>query len=113
MRYINLTLQEKQNVEDHYKTHPKHYFRQRCYALLLSNDGMSVPQIAKLLKVRTRTIYTWMNRWQQSGIAGLSIRVGSGRKPLLSLLNNEVVEIVKKSQRMCSKPYPNVQSISD
>ena len=99
MRYINLKLEEKQNLENHYKTHPKHYFRQRCYALLLSNGGMSVPQIAELLEVRTRTIYVWMNRWQKNGIAGLSIRVGSGRKPFLSLSNTAIVEVVKKKPK--------------
>lgn len=96
MRYIKLTEADEKKLSYEYANHPKHYFRQRCQALIWSNDGMSVPQIAKLLKVRTRTIYEWMNRWESKGFAGLFISVGRGRKPALSILDESLVEKVKK-----------------
>lgn len=99
MRYIILKLDEKQDLEHHYTTHSKHYFRQRCHALLLSNDGTSVPEIAKVLKVQTRTIYRWMNKWQKNGVAGLSIKIGSGRKPLLSITDEATVDLIKKKPK--------------
>lgn len=99
MRYINLTEKEKQVLELEYARHPKHYFRKRCHALLLSNDGVSVPEIASILKVRTRTIYEWMNRWEQRGTKGLYQRKGRGRKPLLSEKDESLVAKVKKKQK--------------
>lgn len=96
MRYITLLPTEEITLKEGYKNHPKHYFRQKCYALLLNNDGMSVPKIAKLLNIRTRTIYKLMNTWQNQGISSLPIRSGRGRKPKLSVKNEELVKLVKK-----------------
>lgn len=33
--------------------------------MLLSDAGQTVPKIAALFGVRTRTIYTWMNGWKR------------------------------------------------
>lgn len=96
MRYITLTSTEEITLKEGYKFHLKHYFRQKCYALLLSNDGMSVPNIAKLLNMRTRTIYKLMDEWQNQGISSLTIRSGRGRKPKLSVKNEQLVELIKK-----------------
>jgi transposase len=34
------------------------------------------------------TIYDWLNRFHDEGVAGLSIRPGRGRKPAFSAQNN-------------------------
>ena len=96
MRYVQLTEKAEKTLRYEYANNLKHYFRQRCQALLLSNDGVSVPQIAKLLKTRTRTIYEWMNRWESRGLSGLYILDGRGRKPTLSSRDESLVQKVKK-----------------
>lgn len=98
MRYIELEEESRKKLEYEYSHHAKHYFRQRCHALLLSDKGVKVPDISSLLGVRTRTIYEWMNRWESQGLEGLLISSGRGRKPLLSISASELVEEVKKKR---------------
>ncbi len=96
MRYINLTDLDKENLEQAYKNHPKFHVRQRSQALLLNGEGTQVKDIAKIFNVRTRTIYTWLDRWESMGIIGIFIMPGRGIKPHLSIKDTKVVQEVKK-----------------
>lgn len=98
MRYIKLTDSERSTLEEGYKYHAKFHVRQRCQSLLLSDEGWPVKQIAQLHQVRTRTIYTWMNRWQDLGLVGVMILPGRGVKPKLSAQDQGIVEVVKKKR---------------
>ncbi|MCP4523830.1 MAG: helix-turn-helix domain-containing protein, partial [Candidatus Gracilibacteria bacterium] len=84
MRYISLTEGEELTLEKGHKHHLSKDFRNRCQALLMSYRGIQVKHISSIFQVRTRTIYTWMDRWESEGISGLMIRSGRGRKPKLS-----------------------------
>lgn len=101
-RYINLTETERITLEEGYRNHSKHPFRQRCRALLLSDSGKSCKELAALFGVRSRTIYTWMNRWEQKGIVGLMTQKGQGRPPVLKITDVQTVAIVKKNNKVCS-----------
>lgn len=93
MRYIKLTIPEEiSTLEECFKHHLKSHVRMRCHALLLSHSGKSVPYIADLYKVETRTIYSWFNRWDTHGIAGLFILPGRGLKSVFA--NVSPVDIV-------------------
>lgn len=96
MRSIKLTSLERTTLENGYRNHPKHHFRQRCQALLLSDKGWSCKEIANLFDIRTRTLYTWMDRWEHMGLVGLMILPGRGLKPLLNILDNDLLDKVKK-----------------
>lgn len=96
MRYITLTESEEILLLDGFKHHPRHHFRKRCQALLLSNEKTQVKLIAQVLKVRTRTIYTWMDNWEAKGIEGLEIKKGRGKKARLIVLDKDLTELVKK-----------------
>jgi transposase len=95
-----LLASELVTLQDAQKHAVKAHFRNRCHAIELSDRGKSVPYIADLLKTRTDTIYTWINRWESMGIIGLTIQPGRGLKAKLnSLLNEplqESVELIKK-----------------
>lgn len=96
MRRINhITEEEKVTLNEGYQNSPKGHFRRKCHSILLSFEGYKVSEIAKLYKVRTRTIYTWFNRWELSGISGLIMQKGRGVKAALDLLSNEQLEEVK------------------
>lgn len=99
MRTIQLSQPERITLEEGYEHHTKSHVRRRCQALLLSDEGWKVAEIACLHHVRTRTIYTWMNRWEQLGIVGMMILPGRGVKPKLSAQDQAVVEIVKKKRQ--------------
>lgn len=96
VRVVKLTDPERITLQNGYQNHPKHHFRQRCHALLLSDTGWSCKEIADLFNIRTRTIYTWMDRWESMGLVGLMIQSGRGLKPLLNILDSDLVNQVKK-----------------
>ena len=96
MRYIKLLETERKTLEEGYKNHAKYHFRIRCHALILSDEGIQVKEIAKIYKTRTRTIYTWFDRWIKMGLAGLMILPGRGLKPKLSVHDTNMVNTIKK-----------------
>ena len=96
MRYVELSQTERKTLEEGYRNHVKSHVRQRCQALLLSDEGWKVTEIACLHHVRTRTIYSWMNRWETLGIVGMMILPGRGLKPRLSVEDERLVAKVKK-----------------
>lgn len=98
MRYVKLNNLEQETLKEGYKHHIKSHVRQRCQSLLLSDEGWQVKQIAQLYHVRTRTIYTWMNRWNRIGLAGVLILPGRGVKPKLKAQDQSIVEVVKKKR---------------
>ena len=81
-RTISLTDEEKADlieIRDHAK---KPYLRERASAILQVSEGRSGRWVALHGLLRRRlpdTIYTWLNRYQAEGIAGLKIRSGRGR----------------------------------
>ena len=74
-------------------TNPK--FRIRCQCLILSNKGFKVKVLSEMYEVRTRTIYTWFNRYETMGICGLSFLAGNNNNPVLSVDNQEHIDVVR------------------
>ena len=99
MRQVELTKSEEMTLEEGFKNHPKAHVRKRFHALLLSHKGWKVKDIAKLYDVRTRTIYSWMNKWEKVGVTELYIKNGRGLKPTLDILDDNIIEIVKKKHK--------------
>jgi transposase len=85
MRKIDLTREELITLKECQKHHTKHNVRNRSMALLLLNKGRTIPQISKIIDVRTRTIYTWLDNWELKGITALMTRKGQGLKSKDSL----------------------------
>lgn len=84
---IDLTSEQRQELEDARDNHDKPYIRERAAAVLKIADGMSGLQVAQhgLLKPRDPdTVYAWFHRYEAEGLEGLLIRSGRGRKPSFS-----------------------------
>ena len=96
MRYMKeLSEEQKQALEEGHKTGKSHRFRTRCQAILLSHQGYSVQELARLFKVSDLSIYKWMDRFKDGGVEALQTQPGKGRKPLLKLENQAHVELVE------------------
>ena len=52
---------------------------ERILAILMSNDGMSPPQIAKQIKRHYNTVVDWLKRYMKHGADGLMRRYSPGR----------------------------------
>lgn len=84
---IELTPEQRRELEYTRDHHELAYVRERASAVLKIADGMSGRQVALagLLKRRkTDTVYDWFHRYQAEGLAGLKIKSGRGRKPAFS-----------------------------
>ena len=87
MRRIVLTPTQRQELLRLRDTAPKPYLRERAAAILKVADGTPGAAVARggLLRPRkTDTVYHWLDRFEQHGLAGLSIQPGRGRKPAFS-----------------------------
>jgi len=96
MRKIELAPIDRTMLEEAERNHHKAHVRNRCKAILMSDQGFKVKEIAHCFSVRTRTIYDWMNKWESKGYLGLIIQPGRGKAPTLDLGNKETVGHIKK-----------------
>lgn len=88
-RTLFLTPAERAALVDLRTRSPKPYLRERAAALLQIADGASVRHVARhgLLQPRDpETVAAWLDRYDEAGIAGLTIRPGRGRPPAFSPL---------------------------
>ena len=109
MRKIeSLTQEEKKTLEEAYRNSPKAHFRNRCHSILLSFENYTVSEITRLYNVRTRTIYTWFNRWNKQGIMGLMIFKGRGIKAKLDSLSQDEIIQVKQVVKANSQSLRNI-----
>jgi transposase len=98
-RYIVLSKTDNIAVVNGAKFGDTHNFRERCRAILLSNRGQTVPQIAFFLEKRCETIRQWFDNWEKDGLDGLKIKPGRGLKPTLKISDESLVAEVKKKSK--------------
>ena len=95
-RYVaSLSEKEQASLIQGYKTGNSPVYQRRCHCILLSSRGYSVNDLAELFGVSTITVYDWFNRWESSGLAGMELRSGRGRKRKLDPDNAEHVKAVR------------------
>ena len=95
-RFIRLSNTELITLQEGRKNGKKYQFRDRCHCLILSHQGKEVKEISEILEVSVLTVYLWFNRWELNGIVGLMNQPGQGRKPKLSLENDEHVKAIEQ-----------------
>jgi len=76
--------------------------RSRCDMILLSNDGLSPPQIAKRVRFSRYTVVRFVQRYEIEGLQGLYTKPRSGR-PRRATLEYEV----EKEPRSLGLPFSN------
>lgn len=89
-RMFTLTDEQRHDLERLCATAAKPYLRERAAALLKIAAGQLAAHVAVAGLLRPRqpdTLYRWMDRYHQDGMAGLYDRPGRGRKPAFSPLD--------------------------
>jgi transposase len=92
MHRLDLSPDQRRDLERLRATAPKPHLRERAAALLKIADGHSAAAVARSGLLRPRqpdTIYRWVQRYRAGGIAGLADRPGRGRKPAFSPSSRE------------------------
>ena len=81
-------------IRDHGET-PR--IRRRAHAILLSDSGKSVNEIAEIFETTRESVCSWLARWEDSGPQGLADGARSGAPPKLTKSERKkVVKLVKK-----------------
>ena len=83
-REVHLTAEQREQLERVLRQDPKPYRRERAAAILQVADGKAALQVAiggLLVRRDPDTVYGWLDRFEERGIAGLTIAAGRGRKP--------------------------------
>lgn len=86
-RSLELSAAERAELERLRDYAAKAYLRERAAALLKVADGIAPARVARQGLLRPRkpdTVYDWLARYAQDGVAGLLVRTGRGRKPAFS-----------------------------
>ncbi|SRR6266568_6961261 len=93
MKYVApLTDVEIQTLQEMHRYHPSRRARMRAHCLLLSHQGVSMPHIARIYQVAYRSVSSWIDQWQTGGFVGLYDQPGAGRRPTLSLDEQQKVQ---------------------
>lgn len=84
---INLTSEQRRELEQVRDHEAKAYVREKAAAILKIADGSSANQVSQtgLLKRRKhQTVCGWVQRYKAGGIQSLYVQLGRGRKPAFS-----------------------------
>lgn len=104
----NLNNTEKTTLEEGWKNGKSYAFRNRCQGILMSYQGHDAETIAKLFSMTKRTVYEWLKNWKKYGIMGLITKPGQGRKPTLSIHNDNHVNVVEKAVKNAAETGTNM-----
>ena len=99
-KVIELTAEQRAELEKGYRTGKSHCFRTRCQMILLKSEKRTSLEIADLLGCCEMVVNNWIKRYEAEAIKGLATRAGRGRPPILSQQNpahvQKVAEEIKK-----------------
>ncbi|GEN78230.1 helix-turn-helix domain-containing protein [Chryseobacterium hagamense] len=79
--------------------------RKRCQLILLKSDGRSSKDVGSILRISHVSVNSWVKRYKEEGILGLSIKPGRGKKSSFNFEQDKelVLESIKKHrQKVCS-----------
>jgi transposase len=86
MKRVNtpiFTESQRQELENLYKTSPKHVVRKNCHTMLLKADGRTSKDVGHIVGMNKVSVNSWVRRYKADGISGLMIKSGRGRKPIM------------------------------
>ena len=81
---LSISRETQSLLQRMYQQSRHHQVRQRAHCVWLYSQGMDVAQLLTVFPVQQKTIYNWLNAWQERGCAGLYNRPGRGSKPKLN-----------------------------
>ena len=105
MRFVApLSESDKEQLTALFKYHDSYSVRRRSHSILLSADGFTIDEIARIYQIHRDTVGTTFDRWEKEGIEGLFDDPRSGRPPKLSDDEaDEAVELLKEDPRSIKK----------
>lgn len=108
-RYVHdLTDKEIETLERHHHQTKVAHVRSRCEVILLSNEGLTPPQIAKRVRFSARTVRRVIDRYEVEGLQGLANKRIPGRPARVTPgYLKQLEETVERSPREMGLPFSN------
>jgi transposase len=91
---LQISVFEKETLEQIIRNHPKPYYRLCAQAILFRSEGYKVATLALMFKKRAHTIYDWIRRFKSHGFIGLKIITGRGIKSKMNDLNTSEIDLI-------------------
>lgn len=86
-KIVNLSQEQRAELEKGYRKGKNHTFRERCQMILLKAENRTSLEVAEILGCCEVVVNNWLKRFEAEGIKGLKTRAGRGRPPILSQQN--------------------------
>lgn len=105
MKRVSLSEWERQVLRQAHKSATSHRERQRAHAILLSDKGYRLDQLADIFEADRDTISRWLDDWREHGIDGLRDAPKPGRP---AKLNDSACAIIAHTLQT---PTPNLKPL--
>ena len=102
-KVIELTAEQRAELEKGYRTGKSHCFRTRCQMVLLKSENRTAVEVAEVLGCCEMAVNNWLARYEAEGLEGLVTRAGRERPPILSQQNPSHLQKVEAE----IKKHPN------
>jgi len=111
MRFIrDLTFDTIKLLNRIYKQSSHYQVKRRAHCILLSYEGATIAELMEIFQASRRTIYNWMNDWEEWRLLGLYNRPGRGRKPIFNEeQQQQIKEWVKQSPKDLKKVLAQIK----
>jgi transposase len=107
-RVHTLSDKEIQQLEQLYRDTKDADVRTRCGMILLSNEGLSPPEIARRVRFSRETVVRFIKRYNQEGLAGLADKPRSGRPPRVTAdYVTQLLAAIEQAPRTLGLPFSN------
>lgn len=84
MRFITpISAKDLEELKNLFKKSENSRIRMRTHAIILNSRNFTIDQIAEIYQVDRDSVSSWLNRWEEYGIEGLSDLPKSGRPPVI------------------------------
>ncbi len=113
MRFIkDLTPDTIKLLNRIYKQSSHYQVKQRAHCILLSYEEKTISELMEIFQISRRTIYNWMNDWEEYRLLGLYDRSVRGRKPIFNELQElQIKEWVKQSPKNLKKVLSQIEEL--
>ncbi len=95
-----LSDEERKKLIENHQNHPNFRVRHRSHTILLSHQGSTREEIARICRVRRDTVSFWIDAWQEFVFKGLEDNERSGRPPILTVQEQaKAIEIAMRNPK--------------
>lgn len=111
-KIVQLSDEQRQELEAGRRTGKSHAFRERCQMILLKSEKRPSREIAHFLGCHKITVGEWVKRFEAEGIEGLKMRPGRGRRAILQVSTDlsRVRAAVERSRQRISLAKAELES---